>query len=62
MRVWTDTNKNGVQDAETLSSTEDPIAVYGSLLPEFDIRSPGGVSLVDDNNNVIDFISWGGSF
>ena len=33
-----------------------------SLLPEFDIRDPGGVSLVDDNNNVIDFISWGGSF
>lgn len=62
VRVWTDTNKNGVQDAESLPSTDDPIAVYESLLPEFDIRSPGGVSLVDDNNNVIDFISWGGSF
>jgi phosphonate ABC transporter permease subunit PhnE len=31
-------------------------------LPDFEIRSPGGVTLVDDNNNVIDFISWGGSF
>lgn len=62
VRVWTDTNKNGVQDAENMPSSDDPIAFYESLLPEFDIRSPGGVSLVDDNNNVIDFISWGGSF
>ncbi len=60
--VWTDTNKNGVQDAESLPDSNDPIAAYTSVLPEFDIRSPGGVTLVDDNNNVIDFISWGGSF
>jgi len=60
--VWTDTNINGVQDGETLPDADTPIAAYTSLLPEFDIRSPGGVTLVDDNNNVIDFISWGGSF
>lgn len=60
--VWTDTNKNGVQDAEALPESDDPVAAYTSVLPEFDIRSPGGVTLVDNNNNVIDFISWGGSF
>jgi len=62
VRVWTDSNKNGVQDQSTLPDSDDLIAAYTSLLPEFDIRSPGGVTLVDDNNNVIDFISWGGSF
>ncbi len=60
--VWTDTNKNGVQDGEALPDADDPLSAYASVLPEFDIRSPGGVTLVDDNNNVIDFISWGGSF
>ena len=60
--VWTDTNNNEVQDEETLPDSDAPIAAYLSVLPEFDIRSPGGVTLVDDNNNVIDFISWGGSF
>ncbi|MGB9359292.1 MAG: ABC transporter permease subunit [Acidimicrobiia bacterium] len=60
--VWTDTNKNGVQDGESLPDSGESIAAYTSVLPEFDIRSPGGVTLVDDNNNVIDFISWGGSF
>ena len=60
--VWTDTNKNGIQDPEELPATADPIAFNTLLLPEFDIREPGGVTLVDDNNNVIDFISWGGSF
>jgi len=62
VRVWTDTNKNGVQDNDVLPSPDEPIATYSSLLPEFEIRSPGGVTLIDDNNNVIDFISWGGSF
>ena len=62
VEVWTDTNLNGVQDAPDLPSTDDPIAAYNSPLPDFDIRSPGGVTLVDDNNNVVDFISWGGSF
>ena len=60
--VWTDTNNNGVQDGESLPDTDGAIAAYTSVLPEFEIRSPGGVTLVDDNNNVIDFISWGGSF
>ncbi len=62
VRVWTDTNKNEIQDLDVLPPSDDPIAAYDSLLPEFEIRSPGGVTLVDDNNNVIDFISWGGSF
>ncbi len=62
VEVWTDTNLNGIQDDPDLPSSDDPIAAYNFLLPEFDIRSPGGVTLVDDNNNVIDFISWGGSF
>jgi len=62
VEVWTDTNLNGVQDDPDLPPSDDPIAAYNMLLPEFDIRSPGGVTLVDDNNNVIDFISWGGSF
>jgi phosphonate ABC transporter permease subunit PhnE len=62
VEVWTDTNLNGVQDDSNLPPSDDLIAAYNLLLPEFDIRSPGGVTLVDDNNNVIDFISWGGSF
>jgi phosphonate ABC transporter permease subunit PhnE len=62
VEVWTDTNLNGVQDDPDLPSSDDPIAAYNFLLPEFDIRSPGGVTLIDDNNNVIDFVSWGGSF
>ena len=62
VEVWTDTNKNGVQDVDRLPESDDPIAAYVSVLPEFEIRNPGGVTLIDDNNNVIDFISWGGSF
>jgi phosphonate ABC transporter permease subunit PhnE len=61
-RVWTDTNENGVQDPSELADSDGPLSAYEIVMPEFDVRSPGGVSLIDENNNVLDFISWGGAF
>jgi phosphonate ABC transporter permease subunit PhnE len=60
--VWTDTNVNGVEDAASLPDTDGNLATYSLQLPDFDIRDPGGVTLIDENNNVLDFVSWGGSF
>ncbi|MGI9528877.1 MAG: hypothetical protein ACR2NG_04135, partial [Acidimicrobiia bacterium] len=60
--VWTDSNNNGVQDSGSLPDSDENMAVYDLLLPEFEIRDPGGVTIVDENNNVLDFISWGGEF
>ena len=60
--VWTDTNGNDVRDPSTLPDSAESLATLEIVMPEFDIRSPGGVSLIDENNNVLDFISWGGSF
>jgi phosphonate ABC transporter permease subunit PhnE len=60
--VWTDTNGNDIQDPATLPDSDDSLSTYALVLPEFEVRSPGGVTLVDENNNVLDFISWGGSF
>ncbi len=60
--VWTDTNDNGVEDPAELPPSDEPLSTYALELPEFEIRDPGGVTLVDENNNVMDFISWGGSF
>ncbi|GMQ97996.1 MAG: hypothetical protein BMS9Abin17_0500 [Acidimicrobiia bacterium] len=60
--VWTDTNDNGVQDASDFPDSDEDLSTYALALPEFEVRDPGGVTLVDDNNNVLDFISWGGSF
>ena len=62
VKVWTDTNLNGVQDPSIMPASDQQLATYIHLLPEFEIRSPGGVTVVDENNNVMDFISWGGSF
>ena len=62
VEVWTDTNGNGIQEFSTMPESENGLAAHALILPEFDIRDPGGVTLIDDNNNVIDFISWGGSF
>jgi len=67
VRVWTDTNGNGVRDPATLPETEGGLAVLPIVLPElsgapFEVRSPGGVTLIDTNNNVIDFVGWGGEF
>jgi phosphonate ABC transporter permease subunit PhnE len=67
VRVWTDTNGNGVRDPANLPDTEDGLATVEIALPElndapFVVRSPGGVTLVDTNNNVIDFVGWGGEF
>ena len=61
-RVWTDTNGNAIQDPLTLPESDGDLSTYAFTLPEFDIRSPGGVTVVDENNNVLDFVSWGGSF
>lgn len=61
-QVWTDTNENGIRDESKLPDTESALSTYEIVLPEFELRSPGGVSLIDENNNVLDFISWGGSF
>ncbi|MFV1963073.1 MAG: hypothetical protein ACC658_14720, partial [Acidimicrobiia bacterium] len=60
--VWTDTNLNGIEDPSSLPASDGPLATYVHQLPDFTIRNPGGVTLVDENNNVLDFISWGGSF
>ena len=60
--VWTDTNLNGVEDASTLPDSDGDMSTFVHQLPEFDIRVPGGVTIIDENNNVVDFISWGGSF
>ena len=60
--VWTDTNLNGIEDAGTLPASDGPLSVYAHELPDFDVRDPGGVTIIDENNNVLDFISWGGSF
>jgi len=60
--VWTDTNDNGVQDDPSLPDSDEALAQYVLALPEFEIRDPGGMTLVDKNNNVLDFVSWGGSF
>ena len=60
--VWTDTNLNGIEDATSLPDSEGSLAAYVHQLPDFKVRNPGGVTLIDENNNVLDFISWGGSF
>lgn len=60
--VWTDTNLNSEQDPKNLPDAEDTLSAHALLLPDFEIREPGGVTLIDENNNVLDFISWGGSF
>ncbi|MFV2001064.1 MAG: ABC transporter permease subunit [Acidimicrobiia bacterium] len=62
VRVWTDTNDNGVQDPSNLPDLEEDLSTYVLALSDFDVRDPGGVTLIDENNNVLDFISWGGSF
>ncbi len=61
-RVWTDTNENGVRDESKFPDSESDLSTYEIVLAEFELRSPGGVTLIDENNNVLDFISWGGSF
>jgi len=61
VEVWTDTNGNGVRDPTNLSDGE-VLGVSTLPLPEFKIRSPGGVALMDDNGNPLEFLSWGGSF
>ena len=60
--VWTDTNLNGVEDPSALPASDAPMSTVVLQLPEFHYRNPGGVTLIDKNNNVLDFISWGGSF
>jgi len=60
--VWTDTNLNGKTDPRKLPDVESGQSTQALLLPDFEIREPGGVTLIDENNNVLDFISWGGSF
>ncbi|MDK1009530.1 MAG: ABC transporter permease subunit [Actinomycetota bacterium] len=60
--VWTDTNLNGVDDPSALPLSDAPMSTVVLQLPEFEYRNPGGVTLIDKNNNVLDFISWGGSF
>ncbi|MEN8041910.1 MAG: hypothetical protein ABFR95_10450, partial [Actinomycetota bacterium] len=60
--VWTDTNVNGIEDAASIPDTEDGLAAFILQLPEFELRDPGGMTIIDENNNVLDFVSWGGSF
>ncbi len=60
--VWTDTNLNGIEDASALPSSDGLMATMALLLPDFTYRDPGGVTIIDENNNVLDFVSWGGSF
>ncbi len=60
--VWTDANLNGIEDASALPDSDEFLSLHVMLLPDFAIRNPGGVTIIDQNNNVLDFISWGGSF
>ncbi|MDJ0792056.1 MAG: ABC transporter permease subunit [Acidimicrobiia bacterium] len=60
--VWTDTNLNGIEDPTVLPDSDAALSVSPLVLPEFTIRSPGGAALVDENRNVLQFVSWGGSF
>lgn len=60
--VWTDTNLNGIEDPSALPDSDELLSMQVMKLPDFAIRNPGGVTLIDENNNVLDFISWGGSF
>ena len=60
--VWTDTNGNGVEDPKQLPPSDSGLSASPLPLPTFTIRDPGGVALVDENANVLHFISWGGEF
>jgi phosphonate ABC transporter permease subunit PhnE len=60
--VWTDTNVNGVEDPNELPLSDAGLSASPLLMPTFSIRDPGGVALVDENANVLHFISWGGEF
>ena len=60
--VWTDTNLNGVEDPTSLPPSDVSLSTSALLLPEFTVRSPGGAALIDENRNVLQFISWGGAF
>ncbi len=62
IEVWTDTNFNGVQDSRSITAEQGPIGYVAIPLPEVNVRSPGGVTLNDENGNVLEFLSWGGSF
>jgi len=62
VEVWSDTNENGVQDPRSITSENGPIGYVGIPLPDVTVRSPGGVTLNDENGNVLEFVSWGGSF
>ncbi len=61
-QVWTDTNENGIRDESRFPDSDSDLSTYEVVLPDFELRSPGGVTIIDENNNVLDFISWGGSF
>ncbi len=62
VEVWTDTNENGVRDSKRLPDAAGTAAAQTLLLPDFTIRSPGGVALVDDTGNARQFLGWGDSF
>ncbi|MEZ5175228.1 MAG: ABC transporter permease subunit [Acidimicrobiia bacterium] len=61
-KVWTDTNANGIRDDSVLPDSDSDLSTYEIVLAGFDVRVPGGVTIIDENNNVLDFISWGGAF
>jgi len=62
VEVWTDTNLNGVRDPSALPASDQPLSASPLPLPEFTIRDPGGVALIDENGNPIELLSWGGAF
>lgn len=63
VEVWTDSNGNGIQDPKRLPQVPGAVAAAQTLiLPDFPLRSPGGVALVDDNGNARQFLSWEGPF
>ncbi len=62
VEVWTDTNENGTRDPKRLPDAAGTAAAQTLLLPDFPIRSPGGVALVDDTGNARQFLGWGESF
>ncbi len=62
VEVWTDTNENGTRDAKRLPDVSGTAAAQTLFLPDFPIRSPGGVALVDDTGNARQFVGWGEAF
>ena len=62
VEVSTDSNLNGDEDTGELLDQMNGYGVLSVDLPEFLIRVPGGIALVNAGGDVEEFISFGGEF